>query len=324
MAKPKNSKIHPAIRKVFGYEPSDSDEEVLEDLKHRTRDFCKPCWEIKYCPYGPIVENFPFLPSLKSGAIQQINELKKALAENQTGDIVPISASEQKFLKETLNSKKLLLELAHDIVIRNELEKYAQAKGVSLVEAYRHPPKFYYTHFYSDEPRPRLLSQVPKVYRAKVKKTMNALEISFRQKLKAGINDNRRALSSEQRREFEDRVRRFNADDYPDKIPSHIASTRCEVFGHICPVFFSAEQVSESGESRRRGRYISFTTRIRVTRRDNHTCQHCGRHLRDEEVEFDHVIPISRGGSSEEFNLRLTCFDCNRQKSDSMTFGKTN
>ncbi len=25
----------------------------------RTKHICKPCWELKYCPYGPLVEKFP-------------------------------------------------------------------------------------------------------------------------------------------------------------------------------------------------------------------------------------------------------------------------
>ena len=90
----------------------------------------------------------------------------------------------------------------------------------------------------------------------------------------------------------------------------------CNVFGHVCPVFFAAEAITETSEARRRGRYIPFKIKMRVVRRDNYTCQHCGKHLKDDEVEFDHKIPISLGGSSEEHNIRLTCFDCNREKSD--------
>lgn len=26
---------------------------------------CKPCWELKYCPYGPLVEQFPLAPSAR-------------------------------------------------------------------------------------------------------------------------------------------------------------------------------------------------------------------------------------------------------------------
>ena len=27
--------------------------------KRETRHICKPCWELKYCPYGSLVEDFP-------------------------------------------------------------------------------------------------------------------------------------------------------------------------------------------------------------------------------------------------------------------------
>ncbi len=101
-----------------------------------------------------------------------------------------------------------------------------------------------------------------------------------------------------------------------EDIPQEILETECSVFGHICPVLFVAEEFTETAKGRRRGRYISFKTKIRVVRRDNHTCQSCGKHLRDDEVEFDHIIPQAKGGSSEEHNIRLTCFRCNRDKSD--------
>ena len=32
---------------------------------------CKPCWELKYCPYGPLVEQFPLFPEM-----QEIEEVK--------------------------------------------------------------------------------------------------------------------------------------------------------------------------------------------------------------------------------------------------------
>jgi len=90
-----------------------------------------------------------------------------------------------------------------------------------------------------------------------------------------------------------------------------------QYFGHICPVFFAAEGMTETQEERRIGRHQpSFETMMRIVRRDDYRCQHCKEKLRDDEVEFDHIIPVSKGGSSEEHNLRLTCFECNRDKSD--------
>ena len=111
-------------------------------------------------------------------------------------------------------------------------------------------------------------------------------------------------------------LKSFNPESYPESIPQVIHDAVCNVFCHICPVFFVGESVSETSAERRRGRYIPFKTKMRVVRRDNYTCQHCNRHLKDDEVEFDHIIPVSKGGSSEEQNIRLTCFDCNREKSN--------
>ncbi|PJN92799.1 hypothetical protein CNY89_22280, partial [Amaricoccus sp. HAR-UPW-R2A-40] len=83
----------------------------------------------------------------------------------------------------------------------------------------------------------------------------------------------------------------------------------CNVFGHICPVFFAAEIATETEEIRRIGRKnLKFAKMMRIVRRDDYRCQHCNKKLQDNEIEFDHIIPVSKGGSSEEHNIRLTCF----------------
>jgi len=38
-------------------------------------------------------------------------------------------------------------------------------------------------------------------------------------------------------------------------------------------------------------------------------------HLHGDGLEFAQLIPVAKGGSCEEHNLRLTCLDCNRKKS---------
>ena len=48
-----------------------------------------------------------------------------------------------------------------------------------------------------------------------------------------------------------------------------------------------------------------------VWRRDHGRCSQCGS---QERLEFDHVIPFSRGGASTERNLQLLCEPCNRSK----------
>jgi len=134
--------------------------------------------------------------------------------------------------------------------------------------------------------------------------------------LRTGVLGSEEPLDDDRRRMFQEWIDEFNPDDYPEEIPEEMAEMQCTVFGHICPVIFVAEEETETAELRRRGRYIPFKVKMRVVRRDNYTCQICGRHLLDDEVEFDHIIPFSKGGSSEEHNIRLTCFKCNRKKSD--------
>lgn len=57
---------------------------------------------------------------------------------------------------------------------------------------------------------------------------------------------------------------------------------------------------------------------LKVVRRDNHVCQECHIYVRDDQVEFDHIIPLSKGGATSVDNLRLLCRQCNRKKSNSI------
>jgi hypothetical protein len=50
-----------------------------------------------------------------------------------------------------------------------------------------------------------------------------------------------------------------------------------------------------------------------VWRRDNGHCVKCNS---QEKLEFDHIIPIIKGGSNTARNLQLLCQKCNRQKGE--------
>lgn len=62
--------------------------------------------------------------------------------------------------------------------------------------------------------------------------------------------------------------------------------------------------------------------RFEVLKRDNFTCQYCGAHGEGVVLEVDHIIPISKGGTSDMGNLITTCFDCNRGKSSDLVTDK--
>lgn len=60
---------------------------------------------------------------------------------------------------------------------------------------------------------------------------------------------------------------------------------------------------------------ITVALRHAVWKRDGGRCVVCGSR---EKLEFDHIIPISQGGSTTERNLELLCEICNRAKACSL------
>jgi hypothetical protein len=169
----------------------------------RTSQVCKPCWELKYCPYGELVEQFPV-------------PLDRPTVEHHI-----------RFLIEQL------------------------AKG---------------------------------------------------------------AYSGKKKKEFQRRVKELKPRNFPRALPQRVKDMTCSIFGHLCPVYFVNEPFSETVRMRKVTRHVSRDVALRVARRDNYTCQICGRSLRDYEIEFHHRIPYSKGGSTSEDNLEVACSDCNKEQ----------
>ena len=65
---------------------------------------------------------------------------------------------------------------------------------------------------------------------------------------------------------------------------------------------------------RRPFRYRVSFNRKNVFRRDNHTCQYCGK--RSNELTLDHILPRSRGGRTRWENVVACCQRCNARKRD--------
>jgi 5-methylcytosine-specific restriction endonuclease McrA len=60
-------------------------------------------------------------------------------------------------------------------------------------------------------------------------------------------------------------------------------------------------------------RQVRFS-RYNIYARDKCTCQYCGRRLPRHQLNLDHVIPRSRGGTSRWENIVCSCLPCNRKK----------
>ncbi len=59
------------------------------------------------------------------------------------------------------------------------------------------------------------------------------------------------------------------------------------------------------------GRQIPQDVKAAVWQRDGGRCRQCGA---QQYLEFDHIIPFSRGGASSVNNVQLLCRLCNQKK----------
>ena len=206
--------LHSSIKKLLGYTERTASKSILADWNTRTSRVCKPCWELKYCPYGPLVEDFPLPPPTRAEAEQHNEYLKKCLETGYLADGKQVDADRKK--------------------------------------------------------------------------------------------------------RFEEHVREFDARRYPHSYPQVILDASCRVFGHMCPVFFMSEPLTETKDLRKHTRRVPRDVMFKVVRRDGQICQKCFQPVPDDQIEFDHMIPYAKGGATTADNLRLMCRDCNREKSDSL------
>jgi hypothetical protein len=173
---------------------------------------CKPCWELKYCPYGDLVEYFPFASDEKIDMADIRNRYQDALSQLTSGEL-------------------------------NGEEDVWEAVQILLYNA------------------------------------------------PAGWKD----------------VQEFDPRD-----------VNCLIYGHVCPVFLKQSGATETKATRSEGRVIPREIMLKVVRRDDQHCQVCLQWVPDNMIEFDHVIPYSKGGPTSLENLRLLCRACNRKKSNRM------
>ncbi len=72
--------------------------------------------------------------------------------------------------------------------------------------------------------------------------------------------------------------------------------------------YLAAENFSST-----RSRHIPDLVKQQVWDRDGGKCVKCGK---TEYLEFDHIIPLSRGGANTANNIQILCRRCNSLKSD--------
>ncbi len=91
-----------------------------------------------------------------------------------------------------------------------------------------------------------------------------------------------------------------------------ITKDTAEVSSYVHPAMATSKSTSEEQQVHKA---LPLRKRFFIFKRDNFTCQICGRS--GVRLEVDHIVPSSKGGSDSLDNLQTLCFECNRGKRDS-------
>jgi hypothetical protein len=85
------------------------------------------------------------------------------------------------------------------------------------------------------------------------------------------------------------------------------------VYPIFCSALAIANQTKTASSDGKRSRHISRDVRQTVWRQYGGRCADCEA---DDYLEFDHIIPVAKGGSNAVANIQLLCRRCNNKKSD--------
>jgi|DEB0MinimDraft_6_1074348.scaffolds.fasta_scaffold13388_2 hypothetical protein len=111
--------------------------------------------------------------------------------------------------------------------------------------------------------------------------------------------------------------------------PLHASDTACLMFAIKTILNFNGVDIKNNAEFNGyrcaknyyvravNKRNVPNALRIAILERDKFKCIYCGLGAKDGAVlNVDHILPISKGGSNESYNLQTLCRACNNGKAD--------
>jgi len=93
----------------------------------------------------------------------------------------------------------------------------------------------------------------------------------------------------------------------------------CKLLAQYHEGKISREALLNNNPEKNSRKTISLSIRYEVLKKDKYTCVKCGqRPARNNnvELEIDHIVPVSKGGTNDIKNLQTLCRKCNQGKKD--------
>lgn len=158
--------------------------------------------------------------------------------------------------------------------------------------------------------------QYDKIYRKENAEIMKIKLKKFRQENQERVKEQRK--NNPKIKEYEKRYRQEKAEQIKAQQKKYYQSER------------GRESIFKKSMKRRSYKQkVQFTPmeRKEILERDNWTCQCCGIKVHDrstgdwntpDKAHIDHIVPISKGGSSVPNNLQVLCRTCNTSKRNSI------
>lgn len=105
---------------------------------------------------------------------------------------------------------------------------------------------------------------------------------------------------------------------HPDGEPEVLKPTDPPFFSRVLSARARVDRLPPANAGARR-RTIPAAVRREVLNRDGPWCYLCDSRVLLDGLHFDHIIPVSRGGSNEASNIGVSCAACNLSKGDGLT-----
>lgn len=209
---------------------------------------------------------------------------------------------ENQWLKFSLQERKSIIDK-----IINEIEEIENKK----LEQFQETKRFLENIRKKDEEKKLIEEQIRNKKRKDLEDKQNFIIL---QKIEKEKEEKKRL--EEARREEQIKQREIQREiDYKEKVKRELLEKqrKIQLESEAIQELINSGQINEAFSIQNKRQPIPSHIKEAVWKRDKQSCVICGS---KNNLEFDHNIPFSKGGSNSINNIQLLCQNCNRKKSN--------